>query len=63
MKMDILLVGAGGREHAIAWKMMQSPLAGRLYWAPGNPGIPSAIPVSAKTPGELADLRRATASA
>lgn len=56
MKMDILLVGAGGREHAIAWKMMQSPLAGRLYWAPGNPGIPSAIPVSAKTPGELADF-------
>ena len=29
MKMDILLVGAGGREHAIAWKMMQSPLAGK----------------------------------
>ncbi|MGN0866535.1 MAG: phosphoribosylamine--glycine ligase [Oligosphaeraceae bacterium] len=54
--MDILLVGAGGREHAIAWKMMQSPLAGKLYWAPGNPGIPQAIPVSAKTPEELADF-------
>ncbi|MCQ2396891.1 MAG: phosphoribosylamine--glycine ligase [Lentisphaeria bacterium] len=57
--MDILLVGAGGREHAIAWKMMQSPLAGKLYWAPGNPGIPSAIPVAAKTPVELADFAQA----
>ncbi len=55
-KMDILLVGAGGREHAIAWKMMQSPLAGKLYWAPGNPGIPQAIPVAASTPRELADF-------
>ncbi|MCQ2403936.1 MAG: phosphoribosylamine--glycine ligase [Lentisphaeria bacterium] len=54
--MDILLVGAGGREHAIAWKMMQSPMAGKLYWAPGNPGVPTAIPVVAKTPEELADF-------
>jgi len=37
--MDILLVGSGGREHALAWKMRQSPLVGRLYCAPGNPGI------------------------
>ncbi len=57
--MDILLVGAGGREHAIAWKLMQSPLAGKLYWAPGNPGIPEAIGVSAKTPVELADFAEA----
>ncbi len=56
MSMDILLVGAGGREHAIAWKMMQSPLAGKLYWAPGNPGIPSAIPVEADTPEALAEF-------
>lgn len=54
--MDILLIGAGGREHALGWKIMQSPQCGRLYWAPGNPGIPSAIPVSASTPEELADF-------
>ncbi len=37
--MDILLVGSGGREHALAWKMRQSPLCDRLFCAPGNPGI------------------------
>ena len=54
--MDILLVGGGGREHALAWKMMQSPLADKLYWAPGNPGIPSAIPVAENTPEGLAQF-------
>ncbi|ABO65632.1 MULTISPECIES: phosphoribosylamine--glycine ligase [Geobacillus] len=43
--MNILVVGRGGREHAIAWKVAQSPLAGKLYAAPGNPGI-----------GEVAEL-------
>ncbi|OYW16293.1 MAG: phosphoribosylamine--glycine ligase, partial [Novosphingobium sp. 12-64-8] len=37
--MNILLLGAGGREHALAWKLAQSPLLGNLYAAPGNPGI------------------------
>jgi phosphoribosylamine--glycine ligase len=37
--MNILLVGAGGREHALAWKIAQSPLLGRLVCAPGNPGM------------------------
>lgn len=36
--MKILLVGSGGREHAIAWKIRQSPLCEALYIAPGNPG-------------------------
>jgi phosphoribosylamine--glycine ligase len=37
--MNILLLGSGGREHALAWKMASSPLADRLYCAPGNAGI------------------------
>ena len=35
----ILLVGSGGREHALAWKLLQSPLCDHLVAAPGNPGI------------------------
>jgi len=37
--MNILLVGSGGREHALAWKISQSPLLTRLVCAPGNPGM------------------------
>lgn len=37
--MNILLVGSGGREHALAWKLRQSPLLTRLVIAPGNPGM------------------------
>jgi len=37
--MNILLVGSGAREHALAWKIAQSPLVRRLICAPGNPGI------------------------
>ncbi|CAM4062754.1 phosphoribosylamine--glycine ligase [Geobacillus stearothermophilus] len=43
--MNVLVVGRGGREHAIAWKAAQSPLVDKLYAAPGNPGI-----------GEVAEL-------
>lgn len=37
-RMNILLLGSGGREHALAWKLAQSPLCENLYIAPGNPG-------------------------
>lgn len=37
--MNILILGAGGREHALAWKLAASPLTDRLYCAPGNAGI------------------------
>jgi phosphoribosylamine--glycine ligase len=36
--MKVLVVGGGGREHALAWKIAQSPLVTKLYCAPGNPG-------------------------
>lgn len=37
--MKVLLIGAGGREHALAWKLAQSPLVEQLFAAPGNPGM------------------------
>lgn len=37
--MKILLIGSGGREHALAWKLSQSKQCDKLYCAPGNPGI------------------------
>ncbi len=36
--MNILIIGSGGREHALAWKIAQSPLLDKLYCCPGNPG-------------------------
>ncbi len=37
--MNILLLGSGGREHALAWKIAASPLTDKLFCAPGNAGI------------------------
>ena len=37
--MKVLIVGGGGREHAIAWKVAESPLVDKVYCAPGNAGI------------------------
>lgn len=48
--MKVLIVGGGGREHALAWKVHQSPLSSHLYAAPGNPGmaqIATCVPIAA----------------
>ncbi|MGE6698703.1 phosphoribosylamine--glycine ligase [Hyphomonas sp. NPDC076900] len=42
--MNILLIGSGGREHALAWKMAQSPLVDVVHCAPGNPGMDAVGP-------------------
>jgi len=38
LKQKILIIGSGGREHAVGWKVAQSPRAGEIYFAPGNAG-------------------------
>src|SRR3989344_9291612 len=56
---DVLVVGSGGREHALAWKIKQSPRIGKLYIAPGNGGtryICENVPIGILEFNKLADF-------
>jgi phosphoribosylamine--glycine ligase len=56
--MNILLLGSGGREHAIAWKVSESPHVGKLFIAPGNAGtsgVGTNVPLS---PGDFPAIRQ-----
>ncbi len=55
--MKVLVVGSGGREHALAWKISKSPLLDKLFVAPGNPGtaeIGTNVPIDATNIKDLA---------
>ncbi len=57
--LKVMVVGGGGREHALAWKIAQSPLVSKVYAAPGNPGIArhaECVPVAADDVPGLVDL-------
>jgi phosphoribosylamine--glycine ligase len=57
--MKVLVVGNGGREHALAWKIRQSPLVSEVYCAPGNGGMESfadCVPIDTSNINEVADF-------
>ncbi|MCI8960117.1 MAG: phosphoribosylamine--glycine ligase [Lachnospiraceae bacterium] len=59
--MKVLIVGSGGREHAIAWKVAQSPRVEKIYCAPGNGGIAQVaecVPIGAMEFDRLVDFAR-----
>ncbi len=59
--MDILLIGSGGREHALAWKLAQSPNCSKLYCAPGNAGIEAqaqCVPIKVSEIDKIVDFAK-----
>lgn len=57
--MKVLVIGSGGREHALVWKIKQSPRVEKIYCAPGNGGIDEIaelVPIAPEAIGQLADF-------
>src|SRR6267143_6408165 len=54
--MKLLVIGSGGREHALVWKLAQSPHVSRLWCAPGNAGIAQERLARNQTPVECASI-------
>jgi phosphoribosylamine--glycine ligase len=54
--MKVLVVGGGGREHALVWKLQQSPQVEQVFCAPGNPGMKNITPVALAGVEELAEF-------
>jgi phosphoribosylamine---glycine ligase len=57
--MNVLILGSGAREHALAWACAKSPLAGKLFVAPGNPGcaaVARTVPISALDHAKVVDF-------
>lgn len=59
--MKILIVGSGGREHALAWKLQQSPLCTEMWCAPGNPGmtdVASVVPFDIRSTSNIVSFAK-----
>ncbi len=56
--MNLLVVGSGGREHALVWKIAQSERAGKIYAAPGNPGMAEFAECVDIAPGDIRGLAK-----
>ena len=54
--MKILVIGSGGREHALVWKLQQSPRVRKIYCAPGNAGIGELAELVALAPDDIPGL-------
>ena len=55
--MKVLVIGSGGREHALAWRLARSPKVQQVYVAPGNGGIVSALELKNVPITNLTELR------
>lgn len=53
---NVLVIGSGGREHSLGWKLSQSPKVDKVYYAPGNGGTENNIPIAADKIDELANF-------
>ncbi len=56
MLVDVLVVGSGGREHAIGWKLSKSTKVGQIFFAPGNGGTKNNVPIQVDELDKLADF-------